>query len=400
MAGLSLGVGLSPKVGLSDGVGLGSGQLDGAAGAANFQNTFTSALPADWTFTRTGNQTYEDVNEVLQTETNDDVAVHTYDGGVAQGVLLEDARTNLCLYSEDTSNAAWVASNMTKGSTSTTTPAGDSSTTVELTASAANGTLLQTVTSASDNYVYSVFLQRKTGTGNVDITVDGGTTWTTKTLTGAWTRFDVTDASETNPQVGIRIVTSGDAVNFWGSMLEKDADFPSSYIKTTTASATRNVTSLTRSWDFPANGISGQIKVRPQFDTGEAPASAKYFLTLVAGTDWQNRLSVEQAATTGAVYLRKYVGGTPATTTVSAETWSAGDLVNIRFRADSDGIHLWVNSEAKISQTSGIAPDDWTTLMDNIKSGNETGNNRTFQAVESLKIWNEAKSDAFLSALT
>lgn len=164
---------------------------------------------------------------------------HTLNGGVSLGLLVEIAHTNICLHSGDISNAAWVASNVTKGTTSVTDPTGSANTNVRLTASAGNGTLLQTITSAVDDYSYAVYMKRVTGTGNIDLTCDNGGTWTTKTLTSSWTRFDVT-ANTTNPVVGVRIVTSGDEIDFWGSDCLKDRVTPLSHVQTAGASATCN----------------------------------------------------------------------------------------------------------------------------------------------------------------
>ena len=142
---------------------------------------------------------------------------------------------NLALYSEDYTNAAWIKSNVTVTTNTDTAPNGlvvaDT-----FTATAANGTVLQTVTIASASYEYSVWLKRKTGTGAVAITVNGGTTWETKTLTTSYQRFYVTPVTTANPQFGIRITTSGDAVYAFGSQTEKFS-VPSGYVATTSAAA-------------------------------------------------------------------------------------------------------------------------------------------------------------------
>lgn len=134
---------------------------------------------------------------------------------------IEESRENVSIRSEDASNVAWVASNVTKGTTSAETPNGGNSTTVRLTASAGNGTLLQSITDASADRSYAVYLKRITGTGNIDITMDGGSTWTTQSTTASWVRFEIQQTSVTNPQIGVRIVTSGDAIDFWGSDIEE-----------------------------------------------------------------------------------------------------------------------------------------------------------------------------------
>jgi hypothetical protein len=66
--------------------------------------------------------------------------------------------------------------------------------------------------------VGSVTLSRVTGTGNIDVSTNGGTTWTTVSVTGA--RVSVSLTGNINGQFAIRIVTSGDAVEATYPQLE------------------------------------------------------------------------------------------------------------------------------------------------------------------------------------
>jgi len=108
---------------------------------------------------------------------------------------------NLARYTEDLSNAVWVKTNCTPSGTT-------------LTADAANATCLQTWTGVNDKAVYRVDIQRVTGTGDIDLTVDGGTTWTTITLSGVEETFSIAQSAVTNSAFGVRIVTSGDEITF------------------------------------------------------------------------------------------------------------------------------------------------------------------------------------------
>lgn len=108
----------------------------------------------------------------------------------------------------------WTPSNLTTSYTATG-PDGVANSASTLTATAANATALQAITSASSSRLTSVYIKRRTGSGNIDLTQDNGTTWTTQTVTSSWTRVALAAVTSTNPTVGIRIVTSGDAVDVW-----------------------------------------------------------------------------------------------------------------------------------------------------------------------------------------
>lgn len=132
--------------------------------------------------------------------------------GVLQGIMVEEARTNLALWNSDFTNAAWTKSNMTTAQTATG-PDGVSNSATTLTATAGNATALQAITSASSARITSCYIKRRTGTGNIDLTQDNGSTWATVTVTSSWTRVEIASVTSTNPTVGIRVVTSGDAVD-------------------------------------------------------------------------------------------------------------------------------------------------------------------------------------------
>ena len=145
---------------------------------------------------------------------------HNPTTGESLGLLVEEQRSNLCLRSEEFATSPWSASNVTVTANQEVAPNG-ATTADTLAATSANGTVTQPVTTTAIAMTFSVYLKRKTGTGNIDITTDG-TTWVTQTISStAWTRCIVTQtavAGTSNP--GVRIVTSGDEVCAWGGQYE------------------------------------------------------------------------------------------------------------------------------------------------------------------------------------
>lgn len=120
--------------------------------------------------------------------------------------------TNRCLWNRDLTNAAWTKTNVTATLNQTGANGSNNAATL-LAATAANGTVTQAITLASGQVVLSLDIKRVSGSGNIDLTVDGGTSWTT--ITGLTTSYQlkyITQAAVTNPTIGIRIVASGDSV--------------------------------------------------------------------------------------------------------------------------------------------------------------------------------------------
>lgn len=197
------------------------------------------------TCTRSGaTATYFDSSGILQTASANAARFdHTILTGAALGLRCEEARTNIALWNRDFTNAAWVKVNTTaaKNQTGIDGAANSAST---ITATSANGTILQTVVLASSARFVTAYVKRVTGSGTVNMTLDGGLTWTPITVTAAWTRVSIPTQTFVNPVFGFQIVTSGDAiaVDYFQNENGISATTP---IATTTVAVARSVDQYT-----------------------------------------------------------------------------------------------------------------------------------------------------------
>lgn len=126
----------------------------------------------------------------------------------------QESKTNNLLWCRDLTNAAWVKTNATASKTQTGIDAVTNSCSL-LTASAANATILQTITAASTPACSGFWVKRSVGTGSVFFTRNGGTDWldiTSLINSSTFTCVKIENTSVTNPQVGFKIATSGDAI--------------------------------------------------------------------------------------------------------------------------------------------------------------------------------------------
>jgi hypothetical protein len=156
----------------------------------------------------------------------------------SNGLLIEEARTNRLLWCRDATQTEWVKTDITAAKDQTGID-GEANAASSLTATADGGTCIQTITLASGARTGSVYLKRLTGTGIVQVSLDG-TTWSTADLsTDEWRRI-VLSGTVTNPVVGIRLATSGDAVAMDFGQVE-DEGFATSPVLTEGATATRAV---------------------------------------------------------------------------------------------------------------------------------------------------------------
>ena len=307
------------------------------------------------------------------------------------GYVAEGARTNLCLWGRDFSNAAWVKTNVTavKDATGRDGAAAVAST---LTATASNGTCRQTVTSASATRTISCDIKRKTGTGTIEMTVDGGSTYTdiTSQINGStWARVQVTQAAVTNPSVGFRIGTSGDAiyVDYFGL---ESASFASSRIHTTTAAVTRNAGSgsyASSSNITTANGVMVLEWTPPYTGMGTVALWGSY-------VDANNYTRIFHDGTN--IVFRRRVSGVNYDAT-KALTYAAGTTYKIAARiSDATGGDVFVAGVkgTNSSNTSALQ------LGANFSVGHDgNGANHSFAPIRNVKHYDTALTDVQVAAI-
>jgi len=218
------------------------------------------------------------------------------------GYQHQGAGINYCLHNQDFSDATWAKTNMTTGSA---TGLDGTSDTIRLTASAANATCLQTITTLSSaEHTTSVYVKRVTGTGAVYLTDnnDSNRTELTGLSSAAWTRFDI-QRTQTDPVVGIKIATDTDAVDVDIFMVEEAQSYPSAPIITDDVPVARAT-----SQDYPSFTMGSALKATFSDAEGGADSSGTVIFELntgyaeANGSGNANLVSWNSSATSG-IYI-------------------------------------------------------------------------------------------------
>lgn len=311
--------------------------------------------------------------------------------GNCLGLLVEEARTNLCLYSNDLTQAgSWTASNMTTAKTATG-PDNVANSATTITATAGNATILQAITSTSAARVTSVYIKRRTGTGNIDLTQDNGSTWTTQAVTSTWTRFSLSSVTSANPTVGIRIVTSGDAVDV-ALFSHEVGSFPTSPIRTYGAAATRAADPLSQlATTFPLSATAGSFYA---YVTPYAGADLAGIVSLNDGSGDEEIVIYKDASAN--IVAQVEDGGVgqlePLDSTVNA---SSGTAFKVALAWAANDFALSADGTAAQTDTGGTLPTVTT-----LEIGVDQANNYFNGHIKAISFVPRRKSDAELQAET
>lgn len=310
------------------------------------------------------------------------------------GLKIESARTNFALQNRDFTNAAWVKTTMTAAQDQLGLD-GVANAASSLTATAGNATALQSVTLALDDHVSTFYIKRLIGSGLIEITVDN-INFKLATLTTAYQRFEVT-ANAANPEIGIRITTSGDSVAVDYSGLEVGT-FPTSAIETFAVSVTRNKEDInTTDVSWYTQG-AGTMYVRAS-RSDDSVVGAPYAWQL---SNNSNSDRISMASTTlqrTSIALRTAdINGVSGNSPV--DSWPINTETGLAFawEALAGSANSFANGfETVIVGDTVDAPANITDL----NVGNQFNEaNQLNGHIQELRFYNVRKDDAFLSDLS
>jgi hypothetical protein len=315
----------------------------------------------------------------------------TFRIGVGTGLLIENGATNYVLWNRDLTNVVWVKTSITAAKDQTG-PDGTVNGASSITATGANGTVLQTITRASQVTYQTAYIKRITGSGTINMTTDNGTTWTVVTATANWTKVAIPAQTLANPICGFRIVTSGDkiAVDFVQNETGPAVSAPSaatSPIPTTTAAVSRADDFITWNASISNTLLRGPVSV--VFSGAGSPITAAYTLLM------------DSVAHDDEVYI--YAAGNGASWNGASEllaTFGTGSMAGptkLGYSLSAAGRSLVANN-GTVATNAGIQTSVGTTATLGIRN---TGGGAGYQGpIKRVTIWNPNISDSNLKAFT
>ena len=228
------------------------------------------------TFTRASTGTFTNTSGLIASAAVDTPRFQCNSSGVVQGLLIEPARTNLALYSEEIDNASWATGVASPaGVTANAATAPDGAVTAETMApSSTNPFRRRIVASLTAGVVYTVSAYVKAsasgGATAFRLTTNNTLAWGTGgsakvTLTSSWQRVTLT-FTQTGSASAYIVIGATDAsgaldsscygnVDVWGLMFEAGST-ATSYIKTVAGTVTRAADSAVFTMPHTTNSIT------------------------------------------------------------------------------------------------------------------------------------------------
>jgi len=303
------------------------------------------------------------------------------------GIFMEPEATNNVTRPRDLSHADWVKTNITAAQDAVGIDGATKAST--LTATAGNGTCFFTDAIGSAEYTTSFFVKRKTGTGTIEITDNGGSNYTdiTSSINGTtFTRVAVT-RTQANPSVGFRIVTDTDAIEVDAAQSEAGS-FPTSPILTgnETRASSQELTYPIANVPGPtgAQEFSFECEWTP-IAYGETDIDTDAGIVSLADSAETDLLVLEN---TGAIESND---GT--NTNSDAIAWLAGTTYRIRITASAIANQIGLMVAGGTDDTAAF--DGTFTVSDAIRFCKDSlGGN----CIKNVRFWNYDKGDAWRQA--
>ena len=266
-------------------------------------------------------------------------------------LLVEPSATNLVLQSRNLSvSGSWSASGITAVRNGVGAD-GTASGACTLTATAASGTILQNLSHASQSRVFSAVMRRVSGSGEIQLTTNGGTNWTAVTLTTQFIQLACTAQTVASGQVGIRMIASGDVieVDFTQGEVGPIATSP---IATTTAAVTRNADVISASGAL-VSGLIGQTEGTIYVEVDIRNMAKETHLIRIDDGATANVITL-RTLTSNVIRTAITAPTTSGTLNISSAAFTAG-IVKIAFAYKSGEIALSVNGATALTANGTFA---------------------------------------------
>ena len=319
-------------------------------------------------------------------------------------LLVEPQRTNLLTYSEDFSNAIYIKdSTVSVGTTNNVSPSGEfNATKIDVTAS---GRIYSNL-GLTDTYATSVFI--KAGTFayfriagvQVDLVAKTNASGTIESLGNGWFRVGVAITGnrpfqiQAYPDGSYATHTTSGNYFIWGSQIEA-ASYPTSYIKTSGLTVTRNQETYTKT------GISDKI------NSEEGVLFAEISALVNSDTTNPNRgISISDGSINNTIYIYFQsstnqfsiilISGGTTQFTYSTTSFDVTSFNKVALKYKLNDFALWVNGVEVATDSSGNTP----TGLSKLSFDNGAGNDKFFGKVKQLQIFKTALTDSELATLT
>lgn len=346
-----------------------------------------------------------------------------------RGVLIEGARTNLCLQSQ-TFQTTWSRVNILafgSGSTVDAAAAPDVTTTADLitedTTATTQHRLDQTITVANATaHTFSIYakangrhiwlrLATSTTVANATFDLTAGTVAATiagsatiEALANGWYRCTITGTSDSTTAIcRVNLIQTNNStadytgngtsgVYLWGAQLEA-ASFPSSYIPTTTASVTRAADALSITG---VSGITYPLTGYVEFERLVDTATTEFLLQIDAGGSTDR--VVASVETTDRFDTAVTAGGAGQGSSSPTGTIAAGSAARRgAFRVNTNSIRACLGGSLGTEDVSVTLPAQPSAIR---IGSNHTPAGQPFNYLRRAAIWNSAFTDAQLQTQT
>ena len=369
-------------------------------------------IAEQFTFTRGSEATFVNAQGLIESTASNDAPRIDYSTG-AKAFLLEPQSTNLILYSEDFSNAAWAKSNVIITPNQGISPSGLNNAFKYVGSSISQN--VQTTINVSSNYTYSFyvktinspFIRLRTSDGSCWFNMTTNAVATNnfasaeiKNIGNNWYRLSVTSSSFTSsnsffihPHATDNTSNELDGGEFllWGAQLEQQS-YATSYIPTSGASATRN--------QELCNNAT------PVINSEEGTLYAE--MATLADTDSIYRaISVSDGTTSNRAIIRYNLGASDITFLYVKDGVASANIYHIGSEKASDFNKFafsWKLNEFKVylngtqvgvTDTVGNVSNAFTKL-----SFNDGVANPFYGNTKGLKVYPKALTDEQLQSLT